>query len=82
MKVLEKNAWSYEFVCRGCKSRCLAFAEDVRVRNAAVYYAGETWEPVYYVACGACGDWHSLSEVRLPPHVQSAADIHPESAKR
>ena len=82
MKVIEKKVWRHAFKCHECKSRCEAEAGDVRVRNSAVVYAGETWEPVYYVACGGCGARHSLTaEMRLPSHVREMADAHPESAK-
>lgn len=79
MKVLEKKAWAHRFTCHECKSQCEASAEDVRLRNSAVFWGGETWEPVYYVKCGACGARHTVN--RLPTHVEAMADAHPESAK-
>jgi hypothetical protein len=42
--------------CHDCRSKLRFEAADVVCFNAAIGYAGETWEPRYVIVCPECGE--------------------------
>ena len=46
--------WTEEVVCKDCGAQLRIEASDLIVRNTAMFYAGETWDPVVLVKCAVC----------------------------
>jgi len=46
--------WKKLFVCDGCGAVLEVEEADLKVRNLAVPFAGQTWEPSLYFVCPQC----------------------------
>lgn len=71
MKVVDEKPFNYEFECRGCKSKLVAEAGDVRVGQ---FGAMGDYERAYYVTCPVCDSDHRLKYTDLTPKVRTMAD--------
>lgn len=63
MKILSKGntTWKKEFTCKACKAKLEVSKEDLVVKNFAVFYAGETWEPEVCFVCPVCHTTNKVS---------------------
>lgn len=72
MKVVEEKRFEHEFTCKGCGSKLIAEADDIRYGDFGAGYGGDTdWQ--YYARCPVCGECYFIKSALLPPNVVSRA---------